>query len=476
VKFFKILFKLISGILLLLLIAISFIFLVENYNSNYLEIDDHNSTDDLIISNVNVIPMSADTIYKNQTVIIKDGIINSIQSKTQLQEGIEVIDGFNKFLAPGLIDMHVHVWDEYELGLYLANGVTAVRNVWGLPMHLRLKESINAEEIYSPNFYTSGPKLTGPEFIGDDNLNLTNPKEAANKIIDYKKRGYDFIKTYYGLTPEIYDAIIDQAKSSKLDIIAHPSQKVPYSYHFNNQIKSIEHAEDIVQQPLNYSLDTLKLKEVVSDFADYGKANFCPTLVVYYNIYQMLIDDNILQEDRMNYMNPLIKMVDSEAQFNRWQNSKSNDSSVVSNIKAQHDFHLKIVKDLHDAGVNIICGTDAGIGVTMPGKSIHKELQFYSEAGLSNFEVLKTATINAANTHELMSNMGTIEKAKIANLILLNDNPLEDLSTLQNPAAVIINGHYLSQEFLEVLKQEALERNNLLYTALFYLENLLVEK
>jgi hypothetical protein len=477
-KIVKRIFKFIVIIIGVLLLSIVIMLLVDKQSTNYLKINNIKSADNntFLITNVNIIPMNQDTILVDKMVHIKDGIIQKVADRIEIN-GIETLDAKNKYLTPGLIDMHVHVWDRYELGLYLSNGVTAVRNLWGMPMHLRIKEDVNNDEIISPIFFTTGPKLTGPEFIGDDNLQLASPNEAKEKVISLKKRGYDFIKTYYGLTEDIFDAVIEQAIISDMDIVAHPSQKVPYSYHFNPQIKSIEHAEDIIQQPLNYNLsDTLKLKEVINDFSKSKHSSFSPTLTVYNNIYQMLIDDNILESEQLKFMNPLIKKVDSKAQFERWYNTKLKDSSIVKRIKDQHNFHLKIVKKLHKAGTTIICGTDAGIGVTVPGFSIHQELAFFKEAGLSNYEVLKTATVNASKTHSIMNNMGTIEVGKIANLILIDNNPLLDLSALQNPSTVFIKGRKLNRYSLDNFEKQARNRKNLIASALRYLENLMFEK
>lgn len=477
VKILKRILKFIVIIIGIILLSIAIILLVDRQRTGYLKIENYEfaHSNAFLITNVNIVPMNKDTILLNKTVYIKEGIIQNIADSIEI-DGIEMIDAKNKFLTPGLIDMHVHVWDKYELGLYLSNGVTAVRNVWGMPMHLRLKNEITNEKLLSPLFYTSGPKLTGPAFIGDDNLQLNSPEEGREKVRSYKERGYDFIKTYYGLNEDIFDAVIEQAIDSDIDIVAHPSQKVPYSYHLNAQIKSIEHTEDIIQQPLNYQLDTIKLKEVINDFSKAIHSSFCPTLTVYNNIYQMLIDDDILASKQLQLMNPLIKKTDSKAQFERWYNHKLRDSSIVEAIKKQHEFHLKIVKELHKAGVNIICGSDSGIGVTIPGVSIHKELAFYKEAGLSNYEVLRTATINASKTHAIMNNLGTIESGKVANLLLVNDNPLENLTTLQNPAAVFIKGIKLNPKTLDDLKKRATDRRNLIASAVRYAENLIVEK
>jgi hypothetical protein len=464
----------ISGILL---ISIVVVLLVDTQSTNYLKVENNKSAanNSFLITNVNVIPMNQDTILVDKMVYIKEGIIQEIADNINVKE-VEIIDAENKYLTPGLIDMHVHLWDRHELGLYLSNGVTAVRNLWGMPMHLRLKEDIKNDKIISPMFFTTGPKLTGPDFLGDDNLQLTDSSEAKEKVISYKKRGYDFIKTYYGLTEDLFDAVVEQATISDMDIIAHPSQKVPYSYHFNPQIKSIEHVEDIIQQPLKFKLDTLKLEEVIRDFEKSKHSSFSPTLTVYNNIYQMLIDDQILESEQLQFINPLIKKVDSKAQFERWNTAKQRDSSIVKTIKKQHDFHLKIIRKLHKAGVTFISGTDAGIGVTIPGFSIHQELAFYKEAGFSNYETLKTATINASKTHTIMNNMGTIEVGKIANLIVVDDNPLLDLSVLKKPTTVFIKGRKLNRKTLDNYEKKAKKRNNLIASAFRYLENLIVEK
>lgn len=476
-KILKRLLKIVFALIGVLVITGIITLWVDSKRTNYLKVNknDPTSNNSYLITNVNIIPMNQDTVLVNKMVYIKEGIIEKIADNIEVSE-IQIIDAKNKYLTPGLIDMHVHVWDKYELGLYLSNGVTAVRNLWGMPMHLRIKEDVIKGGIISPTFFTTGPKLTGREFIGDDNLNLTNPGEAKEKVIAYKNRGYDFIKTYYGLEKEIFDAVIEQAKISEIDIVAHPSQKVPFSYHLNPQIKSIEHAEEIVQQPLQFDLDTIKLQPIIDSIAESKHTSYCPTIVVFNNIYQMMIDDSILDSESLGYMNPLIKRVDSKNQFDRWFNAKQEDPTAVSRIKNQHDFHITIVQKLHEAGVSIVCGTDAGIGVTIPGFSIHKELKFYKEAGLSNYEVLKTATVNASKTHSFMNSMGTIEAGKIANLLLVDENPLLVLSSLENPTNVFVNGRKLDRKTLESYNEKAKNRKNLMASALRYLENLIFEK
>jgi len=476
-KAIKIILLVIVSLFGLVVLTAAAALLIDSWNTSYLDIDNHPESrqNSYFITHVNVVPMTADTILENTTVKIVDGSIRSIGENSN-DENLPEINADGKFLTPGLIDMHVHIWDKYELGLYLANSVTAVRNLWGHPMHLRMKKEINDGDILSPTFFTSGPKLTGPKFIGDDNLQLFSPEEAREKVADYKARGYDLIKTYYGLTPDIFDAVIDECKKQDIDIAAHPSNEVPYDYHFQAPIKTLEHAEEIVQQPLAYDLDTTKLNAVIQQYTNYPSAALCPTIVVYHNIYRLMTVDNILNRDELAFMNPLIRMVDSKAQYDRWSNSKANDSTVVPYILKQHNFHLLAVRKLHEQNVNIVCGTDAGIGVTLPGYSIHKELEFYKSAGMTNYEALKTATINPTKTHDFLKNMGTIEPGKLANFVLTKDNPLEDVSALQTPELVMVKGRKIESETLKEFEEKAKNRSNLLVTGLRYVENLIVEK
>lgn len=469
---------LVSGVLsLVVVLIVAAIILIDSCQTAYLNVDRNPefASNTYLIKHVNVVPMTADTVLMDQMVLIREGLIAGIADKITGTKA-DVINANGGYLAPGLIDMHVHVWDKYELGLYLANGVTTVRNLWGHPMHLRMKEAINKEAVIGPMFYTSGPKLTGPEYIGDDNLQLFTPQEASSKVVEYTERGYDFIKTYNGLPRELFDAIIAKAKELNVDIVAHPSAKVPYSYHFRPEIVTIEHTEDIVQQPLNFQLDTAKLGEVINLYAANPATTHCPTLVVYHNIYRLLTKENILNSEELMYMNPLIREVDSKAQYDRWIGTKADDSTIVSRINDQHNFHLHTIRKLHERRVPIVAGTDAGIGVTPAGYSMHQELDFYTQAGMSNYEALQTATINPSRTHNFLTNQGSIEVGKIANLILTEDNPLEDLDVLKNPKLILVRGRRIKRETLDEFKQKARNRHNLLASALRYGENLLIEK
>lgn len=476
-KYLKRVIKIISSLLLTLAIVGIIFLAIDVHNTAYLKIKNNPGLNETsyLITNINIVPMSKDTILTHKTVWVKNGIIENIADSIAM-EGIEIIDGGNKFLSPGLIDMHTHIWDKQELGLYLANGVTTIRNLWGYPMHLRIKKALNDENIIGPLFFTSGPKLTGENDFGDDKVQISTPEEAKRLVISYKKRGFDFIKTYAGLPENITKAILEQSIVSNISIVAHPSREIPYLNQFQSQIASIEHVEEIVQQALEYQLDSLKLAPIIQKFLSTQKS-FCPTLTGYYKIFEMLeLGENVLISDPVHYINPLIQKVDSKAQYDRWANEKENNGPIKAQINKQHQFHLYIIKRMNEAGVNIICGTDAGIGITAPGYSIHQELALYKKAGLSNYETLKTATINPSKTHKELEQIGSIEKGKLANFILTSRNPLEDLSALKNPEWVMIKGRKINKKILNDFTENARDRSNLIVTAFRYAEYMLVEK
>ena len=476
-KYLKRVIKIISALLLTLTIVGLAFLAVDLHNTAYLKIKNNPSLNktSYLITNINIVPMTKDTILADKSIFVKDGIIEKVADSIVV-EGVDIIDGENKFLSPGLIDMHTHVWDKQELGLYLANGVTTIRNLWGYSMHLRIKEKLESNKMIGPMFFTSSPKLTSVQDLGDDKVQIYNSEEAEELIIEYKKRGFDFIKIYAGMDEDVYQSIVEQAIESDISIVSHPSREMPYLNQFHSQIASIEHAEEIVQQALVYQLDSLALDPIIQKFVD-TKKSFCPTLTGYYKIFEMLEQgEHILKSDLMHYINPLIQMVDSKAQYNRWANEKENNSSIKAHIYKQHQFHLYIIKRMNEDGVNIICGTDAGIGVTVPGYSIHQELALYKKAGMSNYEAIKTATINPSKTHIELAQTGAIEIGKLANFILTSKNPLEDLNVLRNPEWVMIKGRKINKTLLKEFIENARDRSNLVVTGLRYAEYLFVEK
>lgn len=404
--------------------------------------------------------MTSDTVVTGMSVKVVNGVIQNIAPAIEGDE--PVIDAGGGYLSPGLTDMHMHLWDRHELGLYLANGVTSVRNLLGMPFHLAVKEQINSGELLGPMFYTSSPQFTGTDDGDILKKPIESPEEAKAMVKLYKDQGYDYIKTYNLLPPDIFNAVLEQAPASDIPVIAHPSFRVDYEYHFNPLISTVEHTEDIYQQPLNYSFDRERLSGVVAGYARAGQTH-CPTLTVFFNLTEIYNKgEAFLHAEDAAYLNPFVKAASDD--YDRHMGVRSRDSTAADRINRQHNFHLEIVGRLHKAGVNIVCGTDAGIVNTAPGFSVHQELAFYIQAGMSSYEALKTATVNPSKVYDDYRQFGTVEKGKLANFILSEENPLDDLSTLQHPKWVMIKGRLIDQRFMEALKSKARQRDNYLAT------------
>lgn len=454
----RILFVLLTLVLLILVFAIS-VTQWEEHETAYLDIENHTEWQQTswTITNVNIVPMTADTVLYNKTITITDGIITAIANDV-VPVTTHVIDGQGKYLAPGLTDMHMHVWDKFELGLYVANGVTSVRNLLGMPMHLAIKHDIQDGSLLGPAFYTSSPQISGVDETDIIKTKVATPEEAVALMRSYKARGFDFVKTYNMLPKDIFDAVLTESQTLDLPVVAHPSFKVPYAYHYQKAIATVEHTEDIYQQPLAYTFDYAKLDTIVAGYAASGQSH-CPTLTVFYNLTEIYNKgEALLQAENTKYINPFIN--EAAGDYEVHMARKANDSTATARINKQHQFHIETVKRLHKAGVNLVAGTDAGIVYTPAGFSLHKELELYTQAGMSNYEALLTATVNPGKVHPQYQQYGTVETGKVASFILANTNPLEDLATLQNPEWVMVNGRLLTNEDIVTLKKKAYHRNN----------------
>lgn len=465
-KFFNKLFLGLGGLLLLLFIYILFVKVIASQATTYLKLSpEKEGEESLIIQHVNIVPMNKDTILRNKSIWIKEGIIHQISDS--IAKDLPTINALGKYLCPGLVDMHAHLMDEQELGLYLSNGVTSIRNLMGMPFHLEIKSRLEAGELLGPVFFTSSPQFTSKDDDDIEKIQIQSPEHGREMVRKFNREGYDLIKTYNQLSKPVLTAIIEEAQKEGIPIAAHPSFEVDYSDHFQKGISTVEHTEDIVQQALNYTLDTSLLPPVVQGYVNSGQTH-CPTLVVYHSIVKMLEQgDAFVQSEKSQYHNPFIRGI-SEDDYEFWTAYKAKDSTITDRVREQHEFHIEILRRLHNEGVNIVCGTDAGVLYTPAGFSIHEELHFYREAGMTPYEALKTATYNPTLVYPEFQSFGTVEEGKMANLIISAKNPLENLATLKEPEYVLIKGYLLDKKRMTKLKEEAYNRNNYVSTFLRY--------
>jgi imidazolonepropionase-like amidohydrolase len=400
--------------------------------------------------NVNVVPMDRERILPQQTVIVLADRISEIgpADTTEIPEGALRIDGRDKYLMPGLADMHVHQHHDYQLTLFIANGVTTIRNMWGEERHLRLREQIKKGKLIGPTIYTSGPLIDGSLPIWSRSTVVETPEQAAQVVAEHKKTGYDFIKVYHGLSLECYDAIIEAAAKHEMPIVGHVPTAVGLEHVLAAGQHTVEHLWgyggflQIEDSPSWQQIDETKIPHIAQTTREAGTWN-CVTLVVYQK--SMSSEEQERKLAYMKYVSPLVKQ--------RWVEMRryrdANRSRKMSNMKMSN--MKRMTKALHDAGARILLGSDTPNPYVVSGFSLHQELRILVDAGLRPYEAIKAGTRDAAECLGELDEFGTISAGLRADLILIEDNPLEDVGNAARLNGVMARGRWFPQSELQAM-------------------------
>ena len=444
----------------------------------------------LMFNHVTVNDMTGGPSKPDMTVVVVGNRIAAIGKTGKIREprNAFVIDAKGKYLIPGLWDMHVHVFhyrlplppDEYKFPLFIANGVTGVREMWTKPDKMDYVK-LWRKQFYEqpgtvPRFVAVGTLVDGPPVTWKNSDSVSTADEARLMVDKLKAGGVDFVKVYNNLSREAYFAIADEAKKQHIPFAGHVPFRILLREATNAGQQSVEHLTGILKQDCP-TLDQIAKKEfpngVPKDLADRPfieqAMELCDEKRAFAFFQELAKNDtwevptfpvrtrevataNSLEEDtRLKYI-PAEER-DSWKKFSSRNNSRTPDQT--SAVQREMQRALELVKWMHRAGVEFMAGTDVGNEYIYPGFSLHDDLAMFVKAGFTPLEALQTATRNPAKFLGMLDSLGTIEEGKFADLVLLEANPLEDIRNTRRINAVVVNGSYLPKETLQKMLTEA---------------------
>jgi len=442
----------------------------------------------LIIENITLID-AENPVRLNQTVLIEDGKIQSIINPNDIESRKErnnhtIIDGSGKFLIPGLWDAHVHLTfipeidHETYFNLFLKNGITSIRDTGAVIEKLQpslnyIKENPNK----TPRLFYAGPLIDGKDRVykgkepGFPELSIgidesSNIENVVNGLLD---NGVTFLKSYEMLSKETYLELLQIAKKNNLRVTGH----IPLSIDLEEAIEAgLGGMQHVRNMDLACSLDAPELltkrraqlenedaiagsalrTQIHSAQRYYSIGNHDPKRCL--KIIKKLSAFGVFQtptltintlDSRRFYADPEWRETYQylpEKARNNWDEGsiESTNLAVTDNALIFDKWSLDLVNIMNQEGVKIIAGTDTPIGFLTPGFSLHKELELLFEAGMTAREVLRSATITPAEFLNMENQMGTIVEGKLADLVILNSNPLESISNTQDIHMVISKG------------------------------------
>lgn len=376
--------------------------------------------------------------------------------------------------------MHVHVFrnasqrppNEYYFPLFIANGITGVRDMWTkldkvAQVELWRKQFTERPGTV-PRFGAVGTIVDGLPATWPNSDTVSTADEARRMVDTLKAGGVDFVKVYWNLSREAYFAIADQTKKQRIPFAGHVPISVSALEASDAGQRSIEHLDGIslacsteeerlskikpsdlppgkYQQQVFDTYDEQKCARLFSHFAKNSTWQV-PTLSIF---QRFNIDPNTLANDeRLKY----IPMAERE----EWKRfiTRLEKRTLEQNAQRRLQVAFKLIGGMRRAGVEFMAGTDLGNEYLYPGFSLHDELVLLVQAGLTSMEALQAATQNPAKFLGRLDSLGTIEKGKIADLVMLDANPLEDISNTRRINAVVVNGRYLPKEALQRMLAE----------------------
>jgi imidazolonepropionase-like amidohydrolase len=441
------------------------------------------------ITNVTIVDVTGKPSKPGMTVVITGPAISAIgkTGRIKIPKGANVINGEDKFLIPGLWDMHVHIFNnvskrspnEYYFPLFIANGVTSVRDMWTKPEAMSQvrawRKQVNDKPGTIPRLAAVGTLVDGDPVSWPNADSVLSAEEARQFVRRIKASGIDFVKVYNNLSREAYFAIADEAKKQNIPFAGHVPSAIVVSEIADAGQRSVEHltgstkdcttfvplmqkelvdarAKNSTEVPLiEAALDTCDPEKAFAMYKRFARRGIrqVPTFPIMIRTSREV--EKVLLDDRLKYV-PDADAAGWEGFAARLRDRKP---EQVERGKAYLVRALRVVRDMHRAGISFMAGTDVGNEFIYPGSSLHDDLETFVEAGFTPLEALQTATVNPAAFLGMSGSIGTIEKGKLADLVLLDADPLTDITNTRKIHAVVANGRYLSRTQLDQMLTDA---------------------
>ncbi len=443
------------------------------------------------IRHVNIVDVETGNILQNQDIHIRGNRIMYLgESKALIKKDVLAIDGSGKYVIPGLWDMHTHSNQHSEWlhhPLYVANGVTGIRDMsgqlnerdsyWvGSKERLKWNDELEQNKRVTPRYVLqSSYQMDGAASVPDGFPNffkLQNTSQVDSLLRYYRNQEVDFIKVYQQLSPETYRKLALEAPKYGMHLAGHKPMFLSLEESIELGQKSFEHGRifmfeafpnaDKLRNPVDWKnqfsvfkksmvddFDTTIAKGLMQQMVE-KKAYWTPTLQTL-KFEAKAHEPDFRENPNLEYVTMVRKKLwwGIDAQNNSKRNLKGDNVGVSSSFYKSAKAQVKMASDL---GVPILAGTDVTDSYVFAGFSLHDELQDLVKSGLSNLEALQAATWVAANYADMDSDYGTLKPGKVADLVLLDSNPLVDISNTQQISGVLLNGVYYDDNKLEELK------------------------
>jgi len=408
-----------------------------------------------LFRDVAVLDPAESALSAPKDVLVVSGVIRSVGDleSRALPDGVRMIDGAGRVLMPGLMDLHVHIFDEADLAATLTHGVTTVRNLAGLPFHLPMARRIEDGRLAGPRLITTGTIINerGGRNVNPLQTLVSGPEEARDAVRRQHAQGYRRLKLYSNVSRESFAAILEEADRLGMSVSGHPvegteADPMDISRTLESAYRTVEHAESIIWHALDDDTDPDGMRRLAEQIAR-SEVAVTPTLAVHANLAKIVETGwSHVERADMAGFNPVVFNI-QRGEYEYWASRESSDRPAMQQA------YEAFTGMLQEAGVPVILGSDAGVMATPHGVSALEELELLVRAGLTPEEALRTGTMNAAEIVAPDARTGRIAPGYAADLVLLDADPRGDFQILRRPDGVMANGYWYDEAALAALRE-----------------------